>query len=538
MLKKLVLAGLLTLLLAGTISAQEDTFALTLLHTNDTHAAHDPSSTGDGGVARQATVVNQIRAEGGNVLLVDAGDRFTGSLFHQQYRGADQIQIMNALGYDVMTLGNHEFDDGEDVLLSFLSGLEFPAVAANIEWGPFADIDALVSPYVVLEIGGQQIGVVGLTTIDTPTASSPSPEVTFTDYLPAVEGAVAELTEQGINKIILLTHTGVELDLELLPQLSGIDVVVGGHSHTLLSSVYRASGDYNTNPISAETAAGEPIFYVQAGSNNVYLGRLNVVFDAAGLVTSASGDPILLSRYIAPDPAMVAILDALRDPIDELRATEIGAEASELLVGDRRVCRLEECALGNLIADAMIAGASTDATIAILNGGGIRANIDAGPITLGEVLTVLPFGNLLATMDLTGADVVAALENGVSGIRVTDGVISRDGAGGRFPQVSGIRFSFDPNLEAGSRVSNVEVLNADGTYSPIDLEAVYSVVTNDFMRRGGDGYSMFAENAINAYDFGTPLDQVFAEYLVSLALVEPSIEGRITILNAELAPLE
>ena len=112
MLKKLILAGFLTLALAGTISAQDDTFALTLLHTNDTHAAHEPNAAGDGGVARQAAVVNQIRAEGGNVLLVDAGDRFTGTLFHQQYRGADNVQIMNALGYDVMTLGNHEFDMG------------------------------------------------------------------------------------------------------------------------------------------------------------------------------------------------------------------------------------------------------------------------------------------------------------------------------------------------------------------------------------------------------------------------------------------
>lgn len=537
MLKKLILAGFLTLALAGTISAQDDTFALTLLHTNDTHAAHEPNAAGDGGVARQAAVVNQIRAEGGNVLLVDAGDRFTGTLFHQQYRGADNVQIMNALGYDVMTLGNHEFDDGEDVLLSFVSGLEFPVVAANIEWGPFAQLDELISPYVVLDVAGQQVGVIGITTAETPTASSPSAEISFTDYVPAVQAAVAELTAQSVNKIILLAHTGIEVDVELLPQLSGVDIMVGGHSHTLVSSIFRASGDYSTSPISGETEAGEPIYYVQAGSLNVYLGRLNIVFGADGVVTSASGNPILLSRYITPDPDMAALIETLRGPIDELRTTEIGAEASELLVGDRRVCRLEECALGNLITDAMLAGAATDPQIAIMNGGGIRANIDAGAITLGEVLTVLPFGNLLATVDLSGADVVAALENGVSTIRVTDGVVSRDGAAGRFPQVSGVRFTFDPTAEAGSRVSNVEVRAEDGSYAPIDLAAVYSVVTNDFMLGGGDGYSAFT-NGTNQYAYGAPLDQVFAEYLAGIALVEPSIEGRITMINAELAPLE
>ncbi|MDX2162814.1 MAG: 5'-nucleotidase C-terminal domain-containing protein [bacterium] len=535
MLKKFALAGLLTLALASTVSAQDETFALTLLHTNDTHAAHEPNGAGNGGVARQAAVVNQIRAEGGNVLLLDSGDRFTGSLYHQQYRGADQVQLMNVLGYDAMTLGNHEFDDGEAVLLSFVGGLEFPVVSANIEWGSFAELAAAVAPYTVLDVNGQQVGVIGLTTNDTTVTSSPSPEIGFGDYLPAVESAVAELTEQGVNKIILLTHIGIQFDLELLPQLSGVDVVLGGHSHTLFSSSARASGENSTYPVAVETAAGETVYYAQNGANNQYVGRLDVQFDAEGVITSINGDAIFLSRYITPDPAVEAILTELSGPIEELRATEIGAEAGVFLVGDRTVCRVEECNLGNLITDAMLA--ETGAQIAIMNAGGIRADIDEGAITLGEVLTVLPFGNLTSTFQLTGADVIAALENGVSRTTVENGEIVRAGANGRFPQVGGIRFSFDPTLEAGSRIVSVEVRGEDGSFSPIDPAATYEVVANDFLRTGGDGYSVFAENAIDPYDFGKPLDQVVAEYMAAQALVEPELEGRITPVNATVQPL-
>jgi len=523
---------LLTLVITSAALAQDDSFALTILHTNDTHAAHQPNSDGNGGVARQATVVNQVRAETENVLLVDAGDRFTGSLFHQQYRGQDQVQIMNALGYDAMTLGNHEFDDGEDVLQAFVDGLEFPVVGANIDFGPFEDLTAKVLPYVILDVGGQQVGVIGMVTPDTTITSSPSDDVSFNaDMVGVVAEAVSALSLADVNKIILLTHTGIEVDQELLTQLSGVDIVIGGHSHTLLSNAYAAA--QFAYPITAETLSGEPIVYAQAGSNNVYLGHLEVEFDAAGLVASAGGDTILLSRYITPDATIDAMLTELEGPIEELRATPIGADAAVFLEGSRTVCRVEECLLGNLITDAM--RNDTGAQLAITNGGGIRASIDEGEITLGEVLTVLPFGNLVSTFKATGADIVAALENGVSTLSVTDGVVAREGAAGRFPQVSGLRFTFDPTQEPGSRVVSVEVEGEDGTYGPIDPEAIYTVVTNDFMRTGGDGYSTFGENAIDPYDFGKPLDQVLEEYLSVNTPVAPEVEGRVIMINAELA---
>lgn len=510
------------------ITAQDDeTFALTILHTNDTHSHHEPNSAGDGGVARQATVVEQIRSEVESVLLLDGGDRFTGTLFHQQYRGEDSIQIMNALGYDAMTLGNHEFDDGDEVLAAFIDGLEFPVVTTNVDFSESEILAGKVQPYVILDVNGEQVAIIGLVTPDTPFLSSPGDELVFNDDLAgATQAAVDEITAAGVNKIILVTHIGLDADLEVAQNTTGIDIIVGGHSHTLFGNAYVASeAEY---PVETTNADGETVIIVQAGSYNTYLGRLDVEFDADGVLTSWGGDTIFLSRYITPDPEVEAIITDLAGPIEELRATVIG-QSSVFLVGDRAVCRAEECNLGNLITDAL--RWETGAQIAITNGGGIRASIPDAPtpedvalatpeeVTLGEVLTVLPFGNLVSTLELTGADVIAALENGV--------LLVEEGAG-RFPQVSGLRFTWDPSQPAGSRIVSVEVLGDDGEYAPIDPEATYTVVTNDFMRGGGDEYTVFAENAINPYDFGRPLDQVLADYIAENSPVAPEIEGRIT----------
>lgn len=535
MLRKLGLLALLALtVMVAAVSAQEDTFSLTILHTNDVHAHHEPDGDGAGGAAIQAAVVNQIRDNVDNVLLLDGGDRFTGTLFHTQWQGEDSARIMNAIEYDAMTLGNHEFDNGDDVLAAFVEMLEFPVVTANVNFDASAVLAGMIDPYTVLEVNGEQVGIIGLVTPDTPEIASPGDELVFdADLVSVTQQYVDELTAQGVNKIILVTHIGLSNDMEVAMGTTGLDIIVGGHSHTLLGNAYVASeAEY---PVIVENLEGNPVYIVQAGEYDTYLGRLDVTFDGEGVVTSADGDTIYLSPFITPDPEVETIVAELAAPIEELRAQEIGATATELLVGDRTVCRVEECALGNLITDALIA--ETGAQIAITNGGGIRANIDAGAITLGEVLTVLPFGNLASTLELTGADVIAALETGVSSITVgEDGVISRDGAAGRFPQVSGLRFSFDPTQEAGSRVVSVEVLNDEGVYEPIDPEAVYSVATNDFMRTGGDGYVVLAENAINPYDFGTPLDVVLADYLALLGEVTPQTEGRITIVGAELEP--
>lgn len=521
--KFFILLGIVVLLFSAafTLAQDEESFSLTIMHTNDVHANHDADRDGNGGAARQATVVDQIRAEGGNSLLLDGGDRFTGTLYHVQWLGQDSAQIMNAIGYDAMALGNHEFDNGDAVLAQFLDAINFPALSANIDFSASADLAGKVNPYVVLEVDGQQIGLIGLTVAETEILSSPGPDLVFDhDLVSVTQGVVDELTEMGVNKIILVTHIGYAADVEVAQAVSGVDIVVGGHTNTFLSNAYvGAQGEY---PTVLNSASGEPVLVVQASTKTLYLGRLDVEFDGAGILADWEGDPILLSRYITPDPDISDLLAGLSEPIEALRAQPVG-EADVFLVGDRSSCRVEECNLGNLITDAM--RADTGADIALTNGGGIRADIDEGEVTLGEVLTVLPFGNLVSTMSLTGADVLAALENGVSRIELTeDGLIQRSDASGRFLQVSGLSFIFDPTQEAGSRIVEVTLDNGEA----LDPEAVYTVVTNDFVRNGGDGYAVFAENAIDPYDFGKPLDQVVAEYITANSPVAPDVEGRIS----------
>lgn len=531
-----ILLGVLLLvgLVVPAFAQEGEPLSLTIMHTNDTHAEHEPAFNGSGGAARQATVVKQIRDEVANSLLLDGGDRFTGTLFHIQWKGQDSAQIMNMIGYDAMTLGNHEFDNGDEVLGAFIDALEFPVVTANVDFSESPILAGKVQPYVILDVGGQQVGIIGLVTPETDILSSPGPELVFDHDLVAVtQRMVDELTEQGVNKIILLTHIGIEADTIVGESVSGVDIIVGGHSHTMLSNAYTgASGRY---PIVLESASGEPVLMVQAASRTQYLGRLDVQFNADGILTNWNGDIILLSKYIAPDPDVSDLIAGLAEPIAELRAQVVG-QAAVFLNGDRAVCRVEECNLGNLIADAM--RANTGAQIALMNGGGIRANIDEGDITMGEILTVQPFQNLQSTLQLTGANVIAALENGVSQLALDDnGNVQRDGAAGRFLQVSGLRYTIDPTLEPGSRIVSVEVLNDAGEYEPIDPEATYSVVTLNFIRTGGDGFSVLAENAINPYDFGSVDFEVTLNYIEANNPVAPEIEGRITYVNAEPAPL-
>lgn len=544
--KLVILIALLALFLgalpAGAQEGSQGTgFVLTILHTNDVHARVDQFDSGGntcdeeelaanecfGGAARVKTAADQVRAEAANSVLVDAGDQFQGTLFYNQYRGGEAQEMMALLGYQAMTIGNHEFDNGPGNLGSFLRGTKFPVVSANIDASAEPELAGLIQPYTILEVGGEKIGVIGATTVETDILSSPGPNVKFNNVADSVKAVVAELTQAGVNKIIALTHIGYLADQELAKAVSGLDVIIGGHSHTLLSnSDPVAAGPYPTVVTGSD---GAQTLIVTNGAWARSLGRVEVTFDAAGVVTGYTGEPILLDSSIAQDEAVQSRVDALGAPLEALRSQVIGS-ASVKLDGERSNCRFGECTMGNLITDAMLWKTQDEGVqIAITNGGGIRASIDAGEVTVGDVLTVLPFGNLIATFELNGAEVVQALENGVSRAENPE----NEGTG-RFPQVSGLRYSWNPNLPAGSRITNVEVKNADGSFSPIDPAATYKLASNDFMRNGGDGYEAFV-NARNAYDFGPSLDEAVQEYIKIMSPVAPEVEGRIAQSDAPAA---
>lgn len=506
-------------------------YTLTILHINDWHSriesnnkfestcSADDETEGKciGGAARLVTAIADRRKalDGQNVLLLNGGDNFQGSLFYTTYKGAVEAEFLNQMKFDAMTVGNHEFDDGEDALAPFLDVIKFPVLSANVKAGAASKVGDRIKPSLVLEVGGEKIGIVGAVTNDTPEIASPGPNITIEDDIKTITAEVEKLKSDGVNKIIALTHVGYPRDMELIAKIPGVDVVVGGHSHSLLSNADdKAEGPY---PTMVDNPDGYKVPVVQAASYSKYLGDITVTFDDAGVVKQASGDPIFLDSSVKPDDAVLARIKELGAPIEELKTRKVSETAKEI-DGSRETCRAQECEMGNLVADAMLDRVGDQGvTIAIQNGGGLRASIDAGTVTMGEVLSVLPFQNTLATFQLKGADIVAALENGVS--QVEEG-------GGRFPQVAGLRYTFDKDAEAGSRIVSVEVKTGDG-FEPIDREKTYSVATNNYMRGGGDGYAIFSSAGMNAYDFGPGLEQVVADYLAKNSPYKPYTDGRV-----------
>lgn len=499
----------LALLIMPTAFADEpvdNPITITILHTNDTHANIVPCmatcNNGNlGGVARRYTAIQQVKAEGGNVLLVDAGDSFQGTLFFNYWQGLEEAHFLNALGYEAVAIGNHEFDSGPSALARYIEAADFPVLAANIDASAQVSLTGLIQPYTVTQIGGENVGIFGLTTEDTAVISSPGPDVIFEDHVAAAQATVAALEGMGINKIILLSHLGYDVDQPLAAAVSGIDVIVGGHSHTPLGTMPGAVGPY---PTVVNSPASQQVLIVSAWEWGKYLGRLDVTFDSAGVVQSYNGNPIKMDSTIPEDAAIAADVAVWGQPVQALQNTVIG-QTEVNLDGVRANVRTKETNMGDLICDALLwKTQATGTQVCITNGGGIRAPINAGNITVGSVLTVLPFGNQIATMGLMGSDLWAALENGVSRWEVGDG---------RFPQVGGMRYSFDPERPAGDRILSAEIKNTDGSYTAIDPNTIYQVVTNDFMRRGGDFYSMFANNAIDPYDTWAVMADSVMEYI-------------------------
>jgi len=381
-----------------------------------------------------------------------------------------------------------------------------------------------IKPSIVLEVGGQKIGIVGAVTNDTPELASPGPNIAIADDVKSITAEVEKLKAQGVNKIIAVTHIGYNRERDVIAKIPGIDIVVGGHSHTLLSNTDpKAAGPY---PTMVDNPDGYKVPVVQAASYSKYLGEFKVVFDDNGVVKEASGDPIFLDKSITPDPAVLARIKELGAPIEELKNKEV-AETTKPIDGSRDNCRARECEMGNLVSDAILDRVKGQGIeIVISNGGGLRASIDQGTVTMGEVLTVLPFQNTLATFQISGKDLVTGLESGLSQIE--------DGAG-RFPQVAGLKYSFDKSVAPNAgRVKSVEVME-NGAWTPINPDKDYLVATNNYVRQGGDGYKVFAEKAKNAYDYGPGLEQVVADYLGAHRPYTPKLDGRITEIAATVA---
>ncbi|MEH7235556.1 5'-nucleotidase C-terminal domain-containing protein [Bacillus sp. JJ1562] len=514
----------------------KDNFDLTVMHTNDTHAALD-------NMPKTVAAVKEVRTQNPEALLLHAGDAFTGTLYFNEFQGVADLAMMNLMGFDAMTFGNHEFDlgssqDGHQALVNFIKDAQFPFVSANVDFSKddkFAGIfnDSIAKDFnngqiyngIIKEVNGEKVGIFGLTTEETADISSPG-SIAFENYLEEAENAVKALEAQGVNKIIALTHIGyddnaaVDNDLILAEQVEGIDVIVGGHSHTTLSEPVVVAKD------------DTPTVIVQTGNANSNLGVLNVEFDDNGVVVAHDGGLVAIGSQVA-DPEAAEILAPYKAQVDKVAQEEIGVTTSIALENPRTngddtkpSVRKNETILGNLITDGMLLKAkeftNKNVVMALQNGGGIRSAINTGPITVGEVISVLPFGNTLATMEVTGAELKEAFEISLS---------RYPGENGGFLHVAGGKVKFDSTKPAGDRVVSVSYLDENGKYVEVQDEKIYTVATNAFTAKGGDGYDVFAK----AYEEGRVTDlglsdwENFREHLVSVGSngIPTKIEGRV-----------
>lgn len=470
---------------------------LTILHVNDVHSAaagvNDRGPVYDdtdavGGLARVKAFVadekTKAKVQGKAVLALDAGDFWQGTHFFRTGGMPWAREAMRRMPLDAVTLGNHEFDLGCETLGQYVKELPFPVLAANLEKNPACPLSTAPLPStVVKDFDGVKVGVIGLANDEGKDISEACPNTDFANRTKALERAAAELEKAGVTHIIAVTHVGYEADQALARAVPAIDVIVGGHTHSVLGDHPHSEGPY---PTVIAHDDGSKTLVVQAGRSTRYLGRLTVSFDDAGRIVQFRGDLEELVPSLRRDEAMhefvVRSLEAIR--ADQERF--VGVNTSTLPDG-LDPCREGDCLSGMATADAFLAwGRSRGAVAAILNGGAVRAAMPIGPVTHADLLDIHPFGNRIQVADVSGAVLREALEHGLS---------EPDVIGPRLLQTAGLRYRLNPSAPVGKRIVSAEIRTKEGIWAAILPENIYRIVTIAYLLGGGDHFSMLGEHA-------------------------------------------
>lgn len=469
---------LLFSLFSPIVRAEEASNVTTLyiLHTNDTHGRVIGDSTpgedgkpvdqGSIGYARYKAIIDALdAANDGNVLVFDAGDTVHGTNFASLSKGQSVIRLMNDMGLDAMAIGNHDFNYGFDELQIMQKEADFPILASNIV--KEGTDEKVFESNKVFEVGDLKIGVFALSTPETKVKSSPvnTEGLEFADVSAIAEAEVASLNEQGVDAIILLSHLGLDLESDVttktvLDNVEGIDLAIDGHSHHSLPE----GEAYNDSLI------------VMGGNYLENVGLVTMTF-TDGELTDTTAEHITFAEaaQYEQDEDILASIAAIEEENQRYTAVDV-AESSVVLEGEREDVRSRETNLADLITDSMLHVTGADAVMT--NGGGIRASINSGMITMGDLLTVLPFGNMVTVIEVTGADILAALEFGVD---------AHPAPAGKFPQVANIAYTIYTKEDGTAGIAEGVTIGGE----PLDLEGTYKLATNDFMAIGGDGYTMF-----------------------------------------------
>ncbi|MCZ2498566.1 bifunctional metallophosphatase/5'-nucleotidase [Xylophilus sp. Kf1] len=565
---------------------------LTILHIDDHHSTLDGKSrtlqlqaaagaapvavaTDAAGFPRVTAAIESLAAQSANVLKLHAGDALTGTLYFNR-AGADgeaDAALMNTVCFDAFTLGNHEFDKGDSGLKGFIDQLhkgacQTPVLSANVR---FAATSALagaaagtVNKSIVVQRGGQNIGLVGLTIAGkTKASSSPDAGTTFEDETVAAQREIDALRARGVNKIVLMSHIGYDYDKTIVAALSGVDVVVGGDSHTLLGpntlSTYGVGSPAGAYPTLLKNKDGKQVCLVHAWEYAQVVGELKVSFDASGDVTACAGTPHVLIgdnftvagsaasaaqktailadvarsgflRITAPSSAATAVLAPFKARVASFSASNVATVPAELCsrrvpggIGTTDYSRSSVAcnAIGEvatrggdiqqLVAQAYLEVANASyggADISLQSGGGVRVPLQ-GTVTAANVIEVLPFGNMLFRLDITGAEAKGMIEDGL------EAVYGSGGSTGPYPYTGGLRYDVDARAALGSRATNLEVYDAvTARWGPLEAGRTYRLFVLSFNATGGDGYkTLAAVPAARRLDIGVLDADVFQAYI-------------------------
>ena len=516
---------------AATQKEEKDTV---ILHTNDVHGriVEEKGVIGD---AKLATVIEKEREKGSQTtLVVDAGDAFQGLPISNSTKGEARAKILNEMGYDAMAVGNHEFDFGLDEAKKYKEILNFPLLSSNTYVNGARLFEAATIVDKNKDVAGDEFVVIGVTTPETATKTHPKnvKGVTFTEPIAEVNQVIEEIQAKALAEgkdykhYVVLAHLGVDTTtpvewrgstlaeaLSKNPLLKGKRVtVIDGHSHTVESTTY-----------------GDNVTYNQTGSYLHNVGK--ITYNSRQLLGNPSQVPAADAKKLEANPKIAAMVKEIKEKYDAENAVEVVSNSPVELNGDRENVRVRETNLGNVVADSLYqygqTGFSHPTDIAVTNGGGLRETIAKDkPITKGNVIAVLPFGNTISQIQVTGQQVLDMFEKSLGSILQVDKagktVLDENGQpllepSGGFLQISGAKVYYDTNLAAGKRVLAIQVKNrATGLYEKLDLEKVYYLATNDFLAAGGDGYTMLG----GAREEGPSMDAAFEDYLKTADLTQ------------------
>ena len=508
-------------------STATDSIEAVIIHTNDVHGRilEEKGVIGD---AKAAAVIEEERSKVENTIVVDAGDAFQGLPISNSTKGEDRANIMNQVGYDAMAVGNHEFDFGLDQAIKYKETLNFPLLSANTYVNGARVFEASTIVDKTPTVVGDEFVVIGVTTPETAIKTHPKniEGVTFADPITEVNKVIDEVEARALadnrvyNNYIILAHLGVDATTpvewrgstlaESLSQNSKLAgkrvIVIDGHSHTVQSATY-----------------GDNVTYNQTGSYLNNIGKVTLkseqLLGEASLISAAD------TASVTPDDLITELVNEIKVKYEAENAQVVIENNPVELNGERSNVRVRETNLGNAVTDAIYAygqtGFSNKTSLAVTNGGGLRATIAKDqPVTKGDIIAVLPFGNIISQITVTGQQIQDMFTKSLSSVLQTDKetgkfILDENGAplfeaSGGFLQISGATVFYDPTLPVKERVLLIGILNPEtGEYDDLDLEKTYYLATNDFLAAGGDGYTMLG----GAREEGPSMDSVFADYL-------------------------